>query len=162
MKKIVFYLIVFCLLLSTLGCDSFIRKFTRKPKQEIEGEKEIVLIPEEYKANMSKEEYYRQYFLYWKSWQAELIEALAIAGNHKKQVDCAIQAIANLVNMRKMLNEEKQKKLDTYINRMNELKDAVANDVYSNNALFNRQKAEQLRRDILKGFSYNEIKASLI
>jgi hypothetical protein len=157
-----FYLIAFCLLLSTLGCDSFIRKFTRKPKQEIEREKEIVLIPEEYKSNMTKEEYYRQYFLYWKSWQEELIEALAIAGNHKKQVDCAIQAITNLVNMRKMLNEEKQKKLDTYINRMNELKDAVANDVYSNNALLNRQKAEQLRRDILKGFSYNEIKTSLI
>jgi hypothetical protein len=160
--KITLYMFIFCFLLSALGCDSFVRKFTRKSKKATETHEEMVIAPEEYKSTMTKEDYYRQYLLYWKSWQGELIESLAIGGNHKKQVGCVNQAITNLTNMRTLLNTDMQKKLDIYLSRMGGLKDSVAADVYSNNALLHRQQAEQLRRDILKGFSYNKVKASLL
>jgi hypothetical protein len=165
--RIILLITICCLLVSALGCDSFVRKFTRKSNKDKEAEVEMVLAPEEYKSTMTKDDYYRQYLLYWKSWQGELIESLNISargnagGNHKKQKDCINQAIINLVNMRTLLNPDLEVKLDKYISRMNVLKDSIVSDPYSNLADSNRQKAEQLRRDILKSFSYNYVKASL-
>ncbi len=160
-------ILLFSFLVTTLGCDSFVRKFTRKSKKEKEEQVEMVIAPEVYKSTMTGEDYYRQYLLYWKSWQGELIESLNISGrgnvggNHKKQKDCVNQAITNLVNMRTLLNPALQAKLDKYISSMNALKDSIVSDSYSNLADYNRQRAEQLRRDILKDFSYNYVKASL-
>jgi hypothetical protein len=165
--RIILLVTVCCLLVSALGCDSFVRKFTRKSNKDKEAEVEMVLAPEEYKSMMTKDDYYRQYLLYWKSWQGELIESLNISGrgnvggNYKKQKDCVNQAITNLINMRTLLNPDLEVKLDKYISRMNVLKDSIVSDPYSNLADSNRQQAEQLRRDILKNFSYNYVKASL-
>jgi len=66
-----------CILLSVLsGCETMARKFTRKSKKPGQPV-QMVLAPEEYKGpDMSKEELYRQYFLFWKSWHDELENAL--------------------------------------------------------------------------------------
>ncbi|MBM3255730.1 MAG: hypothetical protein FJZ08_05460, partial [Candidatus Omnitrophica bacterium] len=61
---------IYLLLVSFLGCEAFVRKFTRKSKKEDLHREEMVLAPQEYqKPKLSKEEEYRQYLLYWKSWQ---------------------------------------------------------------------------------------------
>jgi hypothetical protein len=157
------YTLILFLITSLLGCDAFVRKFTRKPKKDQTPKEEMVLAPQEYKPTMSKEEQYRQYFLFWKSWQDELITALTSRDpNHKKQVDCANEAIKNLVGMRLLLNSEGQKKLDIYISRMTELRDSVDNDAYSTNVSSNRLEAERIKRDILQYFSFGDIKKSLV
>jgi len=145
------------LLVTLTGCDAFVRKFTRKPKRTAPKE-EFVLAPQEYKApQMSKEEQYRQYFLFWKSWQDELINSLAIGTNHKKQIGCINEAIKNLGQIRALLNEAKQKELDTYINQMEDLKNYLTGDLYSDGISKNRLTAERIKRSILHNFSYNKI-----
>lgn len=162
-KRIVFVLIVVFLLPSLVGCEAFVRKFTRKPKKDKIKKEEMILVPEEYKGpNMSQEELYRKYFLFWKSWDNELHESLSGSGaNHKKQISCAKEAIKNLVQMKFYLNEEKQKKLDVYIDRLGALKELIARDVYSSKVAIHRNNAERIRRGILKDFSFEKIKDSL-
>ena len=150
-----------CFLLNTLGCEAVARKFTRKKKGEDTSTQEMVLAPEEYKSDLTAEQQYRQYLLYWKSWQDELIGSLSTGANHKKQIDCANEAIKNLLNLRVFLKEDTQKKLDGYIAQLENLKEAITNDVYGNSISGNRSTAEQIKRSILKLFSYGKIKHSL-
>lgn len=157
--KILLLVTSYSLLVTIIGCDAFVRKFTRKPKKENLPKQELVLVPEEYKPpRMTKEEVYRQYFLYWKSWHDELINSLSGGSSHKKQIDCANEAIKNLESLRAALQEAKQKKLDVYINQLKDLKNEIAQDLYGNNISANRLTAERIRRSILRDFSYNKIK----
>ena len=87
---------VWCLVVF-VGCEAFIRKFTRKPKNKKSDVQEMVLVPEEYKGpQMSKEELYRQYILFWKSWHDELLNSLSSSRSHKKRVSCIDEAIKNI------------------------------------------------------------------
>lgn len=151
------------LIFNLLGCEAFVRKFTRKPKKEKIPHEEMVLAPEEYKGpQMTKEGLYRQYFLFWRSWQDELIASLSVGANHKKQIDCANEALKNIVNLKALVNAEKQKKLDIYIGQLNDLKGLITQDIYGNNVSSHRQKAERIRRNILQDFSYRDIKGYLL
>jgi len=164
MKSKIILLVTICFLLVTaLGCDAFVRKFTRKSKKENQPKQELVLVPEEYKPpKMTKEEVYRQYFLYWKSWHDELINSLSGGVSHKKQIDCANEAIKNLDSLRGTLQEARQKKLDIYIGQLKYLKKEVEKDLYGNNISTNRLTAERIRRGIMRDFSYNKIKDYLV
>jgi len=154
-----FYILIFAFCILFLGCDAFVRKFTRKHKKDTSVQEEMVLAPEEYKGpQMTKEELYRQYFLFWKSWHDELIESLIRGTNHKKQIDCANEAIKNLEQLRSLLNLEKQKKLYIYINELRDLKDLVTKDIYGNNITKSRSIAERIKMNILRDFSYPKIK----
>jgi hypothetical protein len=148
------------LLVALVGCEALARKFTRKSKRT--EEVQMVLAPEEYKPTMSKEELYRQYLLFWRSWQGELVESLLQNKSLKKRVDCANEAIKNLESMKKMLVAEKQKKLGSYIERMKLLKDRIAGDIYGVNNNTLRQKAEDLQMNIWKDFSFGDIKNYLL
>lgn len=165
-KRIIQIIMLFtahCSLFTIIGCEAFVRKFTRKPKQENLPKEELVVAPQEYKASlMSKEDLYCQYFLYWKSWADELINSLSGDVNHKKQVVCADEAMKNLINLKPLLNIDKQNKLDIYITKMQELKDSIAKDAYGGSAARHRLDAEKIKRNILHDFSYNKIKGYLI
>jgi hypothetical protein len=151
---------VFCFL---VGCDSFVRKFTRKSKKESLPEEEMVLVPVEYKsAPTTGEAPYRQYLLFWKSWQDELIESLLVNASHKRQMDSAEEAIKNLTELKKLLKENCRAKLEGYIQRMTDIKDSIEKDVYGNSTASLRMSAERLKRNILRDFSYNKIKNDLI
>jgi hypothetical protein len=164
LRRFFLLFVLYFLLFAMLGCDAFVRKFTRKPKKESISREEMVLVPEEYKPTMSKEQLYRQYFLFWQSWQGELITSLTPTqtGNNKKQVDCAQEAIKNLSNLRTMINEDKQKKLDIYINELKELKSQIAKDFYGTNITAYARAAERIKRGILRDFSYNKVRNDLI
>lgn len=161
--KRLFVAILLSGLVTILGCDAFVRKFTRKPKKEALLVEEMVLVPEEYKGpQMTKEELYRQYFLFWKSWQDELITSLLEKRSQRKHIDCAEEAIKNLVNLKTLLNEEKQKKLDIYIKRLKDLRDLISQDLYGSNIVTHLQEAEQIRRNILRDFSYYKISKDIV
>ena len=163
-KPQIILLVTSCLLLITLlGCEAFVRKFTRKPKRENLPREEMVLAPEVYDSiQMSKEELYRQYFLFWKSWQDELINSLSFQGNRKKQIECVKESLKNLTSLRELLNEEKQKQLDPYIKELNALKDSIEGDWYNNNYAANSYTAERLKTNILRNFSFKNIKNYLL
>jgi len=162
-KRFIFICGLLTMVYGLLGCDAFVRKFTRKPKKEALLAEEMVLVPEEYKGpQITKEEQYRQYFLFWKSWQDELITSLLEKRSQKKQIDCAKEAIRNLVSLKAFLNEEKQKKLDIYINRLNDLQGQISQDLYGSVTASYLQAAERIKRDILKDFSYHKISKDIV
>ncbi|MFC1804979.1 hypothetical protein ACFLZ3_04045 [Candidatus Omnitrophota bacterium] len=162
LKRIILAGISFFLIANLVGCEAFIRKFTRKKKTKIRPE-ELVLEPETYRGpEMSREELYRQHFVYWRSWSEELIIWLVPDSNYKKRVDCAEEALENLLFLRSLLDEDKSKELDVYISRLTELKDAVVKDRYGDKHARNRQTAERLGRSIMRDFSFANIKNNLI
>ena len=163
LTQILILSIVYCLLSTVIGCDAFVRKFTRKPKPGSQPREEMVLAPEEYKApQMPKGELYRQYFLYWKSWHDELIESLLQRKSQKKQIDCVQEAIKNLIGLKELLNQQMQMKLGVYIGQLRNLQEQILSDLYGSSADFSRQAAERIRMNILKHFSFNKVKDSLI
>lgn len=152
----------FWLLVSAAGCDAFVRKFTRKPKGQKAKDQEMVIVPEEYKGpQMTREELYHQYFSFWQSWQNELIESFIQNRSYKKRVDCIQQAIKNLLALRPILNQAKQKELDAYLNKYKELESAISSDIYGTFNNRNRQTAERLKLDIYNNFLYPKVKDSL-
>lgn len=162
-KRLIF-LFSFCfLLLALLGCDAFVRKFTRKPKHENLPVEEMVVAPEEYKGQeMSKEELYRQYFLFWKTWHDELLLSLREKRSQKKQIDCIEQAINNLIDLKPLLQQQAREKLGFYINQEMELKDFIGRDFYGVNSINNIYTAERIKSNILRDFSYNKVKEYLL
>lgn len=161
--KIILLFTVYCLLFALIGCDAFVRKFTRKPKKEDLPQEEMILAPEEYKAPvMTKEEQYRHYLLLWQSWQDELLDALLDEGNHKKQINCADEAIKNLEQLKSLLNVDKQKKIEVYILRLKGIKESLIQDVYGTNNSSSRLIAEKIKRAVLREFAYHKIKGSLL
>jgi hypothetical protein len=158
-RKAIMFTIALWVVVNIAGCEAFVRKFTRKSKKENMSREEMVVAPQEYKAPViPKEEQYRQYFLYWKSWHDELIDSLSYNSNPKKQLDCISEAIKNLQALKDMLKEEKQKILAGYISQLERLKNVISNDAYGIHSVSSRFDAERLRRDILQKFSYNRIK----
>src|SRR3989338_2775293 len=162
-KRILKALVIFFLVIDFVGCEAFVRKFTRKQKKDNIPQEEMVLAPEEWKGpQMTKEQMYRQYFMFWKSWQDELVESLLQKRSQKKQIDCSLEAIKNLLSLRVLLNTESQKKLDNYINQIKDLRDCLARDFYGNDTASNANKAERIKRNVLRDFSYNKIKNNLL
>lgn len=144
------------------GCEAFVRKFTRKPKKDLPKE-EMVLEPQEYqRPKLSKEEEYRQCLLYWQSWQDELIASLSGNTNRKKQLDCAGEALSNLLRLRSLLDEEAQKGLDAQVAKLKDLIAAIEADAYGSDSEKHRYAAERIRVNVLKGFSYQKMKAHLL
>ena len=157
-KKFLLLLVVSFLLLNLIGCEAFTRKFTRKSKKS-DAPVEMVLTPEEYKGpNMTKEEIYRQSYLYWGSWQDELINALSQKSSLKKKIDCAQEALKHLVNMKMMLVTEAQKNFDLEIARFNDLLANLKSDVYGANDSRNLQAAERIKSRVHKNFIYPKIR----
>ncbi len=162
-KNLVCLCLAICVLCFLVGCDSFVRKFTRKSKKEATPQEEMVLVPIEYKGTPATgEEIYRKYLLYWKSWQDELIESLLANASHKKQVDSAYEAINNLEELKKLLKENSRPKLEVYIQRLNAIKSSIESDTYGGSAASLRSDAERVKRDILRDFSYQKAKNELL
>ena len=157
-RKILTVLLFCFLLLDLLGCESFARKFTRKSKRP-DAAVEMVLTPQEYTGpNMTKEEIYRQYYLYWGSWHDELINALTLKSSLKKKIDCAQEALKNLVNMKMMLVTDAQKNFDLEISKFNDLLNSIKSDIYGANDRQNLRIAERIKSSIHKGFIYPKIR----
>jgi len=162
-KNVILICAVWAVAFGLLGCEAFVRKFTRKSKKENLPKEEMVLTPVEYKApEMTKEELYRKYFLYWKSWHDELIESLSREINHKKQLSCIAEALENLEQLKNMLKDRARKNIDVFINRLSEAEAQIKNDIYGANAASYRVDLERIKRGILRDLSYGKIKDDLI
>ena len=158
LNKFFFFLFICFLLVNLIGCEAFTRKFTRKSKKS-DATVEMVLTPQEYKGpDMTKEQIYRQYYLYWGSWHDELINALTQNLSLKKKVDCAGEALKNLLSMKMMLVTDAQKNFDLEITKLNDLLVDIKSDIYGANNNRNLCMAERIRYSIHKGFIYPKIR----
>jgi hypothetical protein len=160
LKKLFFVVAIYFLVFNLIGCEAFVRKFTRKKDKE--PQEEMVLAPEPYKNTASKEDMYRQSFVYWKAEHEELISALLENKPAKKRIKSAQEAIKHLENMKVLLSVDKQKQLGGYIIKLQDLLDNIKGDSYGSNNNLYRMKAENIRRDILRDFTYDKVKNSLL
>ncbi len=160
-KKAFLLIPVCCFLISSTGCDAFVRKFTRKPRNTAAPEV-MVLSPEEYKAAaIPKEDQARQYFLFWKSWHDELIEALLHNQNRKKQLTCLDEIVKDLKGLSPLLVDDKKKVVENAVNGLTGLRRAVEQDVYGRDNGRNARQAEHIRRIVLKELPYGRLSTFL-
>ncbi|MFH0828013.1 MAG: hypothetical protein V1919_02470 [Candidatus Omnitrophota bacterium] len=162
-KKLVLFVFALVFIFQAAGCESFARKFVRKPKPENMKKEEVVFAPEEYKSEgVSNQGLYLRFFSYWKAWQDELIDSLERNGNRKRQISSLNEAVKNLENVKPLINPESASKLDFYIKQLRSLREAVERDIYSNSVSDNRLRAERLKREIIRDFSFNNIQDKII
>ena len=162
MRRVFLFSCALVLVFQAAGCESLGRKFVRKPKVEDMNKDEVVYEPQEYKSEgLTNLDLYRQYFLFWRTWQDEFIDSLEESGNRKKQLNSLNEAIRNLENIKLLLNPEVAARLDVCIKSSEVLRNALTNDIYGNRVRDNRRQAELIKRDILSKFSFNKIKDSI-
>lgn len=160
--KIILLSTIYCLLFTSMGCDAFARKFTRKAKKDKEKKEEMVLVPVEYNAEKAtKQDLYQQYFLFWKAWQEQLIDSLTYDTNRKRSIGCASEAAGSLEQMQKLLKNEKQEELSPYIKQLRDIVIAMENDPYRSKADYYFAAASRLKTQIQREFSFKKIKDSL-
>lgn len=157
-QKICLLFFISCLLFSLTGCQSFARKFIRKPKGEPKKE-EPIFQPQEY-PQMPQEtgQLYKDYFLFWESWADELLSYLSKDANFKKQKECAEQSLDNLTKMQSLLNEEKAKALASRVNEFTAVKEAIFSGSLNSASLSSlRNKVERIKSRVRREFGYNKI-----
>ncbi|MEK7849973.1 MAG: hypothetical protein AAB213_04090 [Candidatus Omnitrophota bacterium] len=124
-KRMLVFVVILSGIFMLTGCESLRKKFTRKRKSR-ESQDQMIIVPRDYSAHpFPSDVMYKQYFIYWKSWNQELITSLNDYSSYKKILDCVEQAIMNLKKMTTYLNEDKSKELDVYIKKTEALKTQI-------------------------------------
>jgi len=156
-KKFVVFLLVFSIFYLS-GCEAFRKKFTRKPKKKEKEIEDIVFVPIEYpEVSYSKDEVYKNQYLFWKGWHSELINNVYDGASRKRQIDCINEALKRLNKMKGLLNSERQKEIDIYIQKMNEIRKELLDSRFIMISSMKR-KLVSLQNKIQKSFSYRKVK----
>ena len=127
MKRRIYVLFVFgaCGIFFLTGCESLRKKFTRK-KKITESQEVMIITPRDYSAHpFPSDVLYKQYFIYWKSWNQELITSLSDGSSYKKVLDCVDQSLINIKKMETYLQEDKAKELGVYVKKTEDLKGQI-------------------------------------
>src|SRR3989338_324309 len=160
-KNIIYFCFVFLVLCSWPGCEAFVRKFTRKTKKTVL--EEPVIQPQEYPSTaLSREELYRDYFLFWETWADELLNFLKEDANAKKQKACANEALDNLTKMQSLLNEEKANALQGLIEEFNTFRNILSeNRLNRADISYLRNKLERVKAKVHRGFIFSKVNKDL-
>ncbi|OIO35654.1 MAG: hypothetical protein AUJ74_05400 [Candidatus Omnitrophica bacterium CG1_02_44_16] len=159
---LVFVVIISCIFMTT-GCESLRKKFTRKRKNR-ESQEQMIIVPRDYSAHpFPSDVMYKQYFIYWKSWNQELVTSLNDYSSYKKILDCVEQAIMNLKKMAAYLNEAKSKELEVYIKKTEGLKTQIqaAKAMPPSRMAMLRYDAERILSSVNRLYDLKKMKDSL-
>lgn len=158
---LILLLVIF--IFSSSGCESFRRKFIRKPKEKPRTE-DMVIVPKDYsQLQLPVDKAYTQYYTYWKAWHNELLTFLAEGTSKKKIISCFEQTILNLNRMKDLLeNEEKINLLEKYVDETVSLAQEVKEKTLMM-IMTNRIKNQSLRllRNIQRDFSFSKVRDDL-
>jgi hypothetical protein len=159
MRRILLILIGLTLILGLSGCATIKRKFTRKKKKE--NKPEVILALEDYDKFIDYHELYKKHYLLWQYWHDELIASLE--KNFKKQRQCVEQSLEHLRALGKYITEEKKELLNTYVERLEEIREKILkrrlNPIERDRI---SRELQKLKRLIDKEFRYSEIKAYIV
>ncbi len=158
MIKVFRYAIIVTLSITISECAGVQRKLARKKKEE---EKQLPIITTyDYAKERRVDELYKKRFLFWKSWQGELIDRMG--DGYKKRTECYDELMQNLLEMRKYLNDEKYKELGIFITEIKSVDPDVKKIDLTNSEKYRiAQLLEKTKRLIDKRFSYTHVKDSL-
>lgn len=151
-------IIALVILICLTGCASLQRKFTRKKKEE--GKLAPVITTYDYAKDLRVDELYKKHFLFWKTWQGELIDRME--GTYKKRIECYNHTIMNLKEMAKYLAGPKAEELSSFIDQIKSIDPDVREKRLSKNQKYRMtQLLEKTKRQIDKEFSYTKVKGHL-
>ncbi|PIP68090.1 MAG: hypothetical protein COW92_02945 [Candidatus Omnitrophica bacterium CG22_combo_CG10-13_8_21_14_all_43_16] len=155
MNKFWRYAAIILLCASIAGCAGMQRKFARKKKQE---EKPLPIVTTyDYAKEQRVDELYKKRFLFWKSWQGELIDRMG--DGYKKRTECYYELMQNLLEMQKYLNDQKYNELGVFITEIKSVDPAVKKiDLRGSEQYRITQVLEKTKRLIDKRFSYTKVK----
>ena len=150
-------IVILCISVAA-GCAGMQRKFTRKKKEE--SKTLPIVTTYDYAKEQRVDELYKKRFLFWKSWQGELIDRMN--DTYKKRIECYDELMQNLLEMQKYLNDEKYKELEAFITEIKSVDPDVKKIDLTNSEKYRiAQVLEKTKRRIDKRFSYTHVKGSL-
>ena len=155
-------LILLLVFVSSVGCSTVQKKFTRKKKEPAYKPAAVYLDQAApYQKKYSNEYYYKTHFTFWKSWNEELIGNLD--GNQKKMQRSAEEAWKHLTELSKYLKPEKQAELGPLMGDFESIyrKIEKGNFRKSDQPMF-RSELEKIGRLIAGNFYYGKIKESVL
>ncbi len=160
LRKTVIISLLLMLIFNFFGCESFRKKFTRKPKYGPSPE-EMIISPTDYsKQQLPSDEAYKLYYTYWKSWHLELMEVFDARENKKKIISCFNQTILNLNRLKQLLNNQgKIELIDNYINKIYSLeKEFETKNLVMISMSRMRDESRKLFSNIQRDFSFSKVK----
>lgn len=152
------FLAVFVLVLcaAVSGCGpTWKRKFVRKRAPQ-EPDAVFSYQPQDYQREPNIERY-KRHFIFWKSWQEELITKLG--NNRKADARAFEEALKDLGEMKTCLKDDKAAELDIYIKKLEGFSDSYSTgqfDVVRSNQM--KTDLSRLMLKIDKAFRYNKAK----
>jgi hypothetical protein len=145
-----------------LGCESFQRKFTRKPKHPAAPPNPIISF-QDYSRAMTPMDRYRKHYLMFDYWNDELLDALQETSPSPKRLKrSSAEALNELATLRGLLSEEKAAPLDRFVDervKINEQLQSSTMNPSRANALW-RELELQTRR-IERDFSWRDVEDHL-
>lgn len=154
-KKCIIYLLLLILFISFSGCATLQKKFVRKKKQEEKATPIITMY--DYSKDLRVDELYKKHFLFWKTWQLELIERMD--ATYKKRNVCYDHIIASLMEMERYLAAPKREELQPFLERIKSIDPMIRKGRLSKSEKYRmREMLEDVRRQIEKRFSYSDVK----
>ena len=156
MRRIFKNLIVLIVIaLGLTGCAELKDKFVKKNSEPASPIKQIQTV-RQYDVQPNIELYTKRY-IFWKNWHRELLDVLTDT-NQKKRVVAIEQEAANLMDMQRMLVDEKALELQEYINELTEVEQRIkAERITGGNQVRIRRQIESIGRGVKANFSYRDM-----
>ena len=149
---------VLILCVSLAGCAGLQRKFARK--KEKEERLAPVITTYDYSKELRVDELYKKHFLFWKTWQMELIERMD--ASYKKRRSCYDHTLASLAEMKKYLADAKAAELEPFVAQIKSIDPDIRKKRLTKSKKYRmRVLLEKTRRQIEKKFSYSDVEGFL-
>ena len=162
MRKKLWLLLAVLMLLDLSGCASVQKKFIRKKKTPERIPVAIFYEQPVYQKKYSNVYYYKTHYMFWRSWQGDLIEDLK-GGNEKRRRRSAEEALSNLTEMNNYLTPGKQKELKPTLDSLSQIVQKIENSqVTPSSESGLRSDAEQIRRVVSNDFYYDKVKNDVL
>lgn len=147
MKRWVYIITIFCIVLSFEGCYSLRKKFVRKKKLERKEEEPVYLDLKSYpvKPPLSV---YNDYYVFIDGWLDELEDALKRKVSWKREKRAVDQVLMNFEQMLYFFEDDKKKEFDHIYNKIVRLRENIYKTPEKKEGEINRlvRDIEDLRR----------------
>jgi hypothetical protein len=156
--KIISFVLLFCVLLSSAGCSgTWRRKFVRAKK----GEKQEgpVLQPYDYAREFTNQQLYANNYTFWRNSQSELIKSIKSKDSQKRISSQTVYVLADIRKLSGLLVEEKAAELKPYITELEEIINKINQPNYvSSNSNALASSLSRHYRAVSRDFSYRRMK----
>lgn len=161
-RKVALFVILIAMI-SNSGCESFQRKFTRRPKQAPKPPTPVIAF-QDYSGAMTPLERYRKHYVMFDYWNQDLIDALqARSPNPKRYCRSSEEAIIELKTMQSLLLDASAQSLGPLIEKREKTNQQIQSQEYRDQAQvgITVRQVELQTRDIHRQFFWRDIQEQL-